>query len=179
MAKRLLFFATKEDLRQLMAAVECVVPIQYVRMGVFAKDAVERHEHIDDIPNLGNAATDSAATGDEFLVVMKDCTAKTYAVQGNDGKIRYFVDQLANENSVTFSPGGFRGSGVLLHGRFATVHDDPVSQALMGQFSKALRRSFRKLKAYWVGREAERLLDAGARLTMSAQAPREFDLKKE
>jgi hypothetical protein len=178
MTKQLLFFATKEDLRPLLAAVERVVPIDYVLMGIYPAEVAEKYGSIEDIPNLGRATTDSASTSGEFLVVKKNCTVKTRSVAGVDGKTRYFIDQLLNPNSVTFAPGGLWDSDVLLNGRFATVHDDEGSQALIKQFAKVLRKSFRKLKAYWVGPEAERLLEAGKRLTIAAQTPREFDLTK-
>jgi hypothetical protein len=177
MTKQLLFFATKEDLRPLLAAVEGVVPIDYVLMGIYPAEVAEKYGSIEDIPNLGHATSDSAINSREFLVVKKNCTVNMESVATVHGK-RYVIDQLLNPNSVTFAPGGLWGSDVLLNGRFATVHNDEGSQALMKQFAKILRKSFRKLKAYWVGPEAERLLEAGKRLTIAAQTPREFDLTK-
>ena len=178
MTKRLLFFATKEDLGPVLAAVERVLPIDYVRMDNYRTGVVDSYASVADIPNLGQAPTDSAGTSDEYLVVMKGRKVKTESVRGEDGRMRHLVDQLLNPSSITFAPGGLWGNDVLLHGRFATVHDDEASLALMNQCAEALRKSFRKLKAYWVGAEAERLLDSGKRLTISAQASRDFDLTR-
>lgn len=178
MTKRLLFFATKEDLRLLLATVESSLPIDYVRMGHGETSVAERYASSEEIPNLGHATTDSASTSDEFLVVPKSCAVQVRCVSGSGGTVRYFFDQLANPSTVTFAPGGLRGDTILLHGRVATVSDDETSQALMNQFAKVIRKSFRKLKTFWIGPEAEGLLDAGKRLTISAQASRDFDLTR-
>jgi hypothetical protein len=146
-------------------------------MGIYPAEVAEKYGSIEDIPDLGRATADSAISSREFLMVKKNCTVNMESVATVHGK-RYVIDQLLNPNSVTFAPGGLWGSDVLLNGRFATVHNDEGSQALMKQFAKILRKSFRKLKAYWVGPEAERLLEAGKRLTIAAQTPREFDLTK-
>jgi hypothetical protein len=99
-------------------------------------------------------------------------------VRRDDGSVRYLFDQLENDASITFNPAGLWGNDLLLHGRLATVWDDEVSQTLMKQFAKPLRKSFRKIKAFWVGPEAEAMLDAGKRLTIGAQSPRDFDLRR-
>jgi hypothetical protein len=129
------------------------------------------------IPNMGVATSDSAATCEEYLVTRKDEKIQTRVLRGKSGHL-YLVDQLANPNSITFSPGGFRGS-VLLHGRVATVSDEGDAKDLMNAFAREIRRSFRKVRAFWVGPEAETLLDSGVRLTMSVHAAPEFDLSKE
>lgn len=178
MAKRLLFFATREDLKQLLLAVESRMPVDYVRMGQGETSVAARYSRSEEIPNLGRATTDSATTSEAFLVVPKNCSVHARRVSGDDGKVRYFFDQLANPATVTFAPGGFWGDDVLLHGRVATASDDETSQALMNEFSRTMRKSFRKLKAFWIGPEAEGLLERGTRLTISAQTPRELDLTR-
>ena len=46
-------------------------------------------------------------------------------------------------------------------------------------FAAHIRKSFRKIRAFCVGSHAEALLDAGKRLTVAEQSPREFDLTRE
>lgn len=176
--KRQMFFATEMDLVQLITSVEHELPVDFVRMGSSTSSVAQRFSTVMSLPNLGHATSDAAATSDEYLIVLKGHPVVGRRVEGNDGVTRYFFDQLANEASITFSPGGLRGSDVLLHGRVATASDDEISQSLMKHFAKALRSSFRKIKAYWVGPEAEALLDAGKRLTISVRASREFDLTR-
>jgi hypothetical protein len=176
--KQLLFFATKNDLQPLLKAVERQTLINYVRMGNALTNETERYENGEAIPNLGSATKDSASACDEYLVVLKDQPVKVRTLRGSDDALRYLVDQLSNPGTVTFAPGGIWSDDVILHGRVATVYDDKNSQTLMETFSKEIRRSFRKVKAYWIGPQAEALLDAGKRLTISSHASPEFDLIK-
>lgn len=176
--KQLHFFAAKEDLQSLLRAVERRVSISYVRMGPSSSTVAERFASGDSIPNLGRAERDSAAACDEYLVIPDKRIVEVRPVRTTDGTLQYFVDQLSNPNSVTFAPGGIWSKEVLLNGRVATVHDDADSQNLMKNFASELRKSFHKVKAYWVGPQAEVLLDAGGRLTISAHASRDFDLTR-
>jgi hypothetical protein len=77
---------------------------------------------------------------------------------------------------VEFKPGGIWNEDVLLHGRIATASESQISQALMKRFQSAAKKTFSKVKAFYVGPKALVLLDSGKRLTISAQSPREFDL---
>jgi len=91
---------------------------------------------------------------------------------------RYVFDQLLNPESVTFSPGGFWGENILLHGRFATVSTATFSLELMKLLGAAVRKRFGKIKAFYVGEEAMKMLDNGTRLTIAAQSPRTLDLSR-
>jgi hypothetical protein len=46
----------------------------------------------------------------------------------------------------------------------------------MKRFNSAVKKTFTKVKAFYVGPKALELLERGMRLTISAQSPREFDL---
>jgi hypothetical protein len=178
MTKRILFFATEKDLLPIFAAVESVQPLDYVRMGPSDTKSALTCASGANLPSLGRATSSAAGTNDEFMVVLRGQRVAERSVNGIDGNVLYFFDQLENPASITFSPGGRWEQGVLLHGRVATVSEDAVSQTLMKEFAKAVRKTFSKIKAYWVGPEAEALLDAGVRLTISADASRDFDLSK-
>jgi hypothetical protein len=178
MTKRLLFFATEKDLLPLFTEVERVHALNYIRMAPSYSNAAEAYSSGANLPNLGRASASAAGTSNEFLVVMSGHRVVARRVIGDNGKAIYFFDQLENPASITFSPGGLWEETVLLHGRVATVSEEAASQSLMSLFEKSLRKGFRKIKAYWVGPEAERLLDAGTRLTISAEASRDFDLTR-
>jgi hypothetical protein len=97
-------------------------------------------------------------------------------IKATIGVERYCVDQLSNPDSITFTPAGVWSPDVVLHGRVATVSESPISQALMKRFNSAFRAQFTKVQAFWIGHNARALFDAGKRLTLSAQSPRDFDL---
>lgn len=175
---QILFFATKEDLVPLLEAVEHTVSIKYVRMGWSPGPEFDTYARGSEIPNLGQASSESSISSDAYLVTLKERPVKTQSVRGLDRAQRYLLDQLGNPGSITFTPGGLWGNDVVLYGRVGTASEDSESQVLMKRFQSQIRKSFRKIKAYWVGPHAEALLDAGKRLTIAEQSPRDFDLTR-
>jgi hypothetical protein len=114
---------------------------------------------------------------DSYLVVLKERSVEVRSVCENDGVVRYRVDALFNPAAVQFTPGGRWSEDVLLYGVIASS-DHPDSQTVMKPFATHIRKSFKKIKAFWVGPHAEALLDAGKRLTIAEQSPREFVLTR-
>jgi hypothetical protein len=169
------FFALKEDLLPVLEAFERAGPLKYVRMGQSPTPDYEGFTYGGDIPNLGKASTDSAASCESFLVTGRDMpvTVRPIKVAGVE---RYAIDQLVNPYTITFTPGGIWGEDVVLNGRVATVSDSAQAQELMKRFNSAIKNHFSKVKAFLVGPKALVLLNAGKRLTAAAQSPREFDL---
>lgn len=174
--KHILFFALKDDLLPMLELVESKGALKYARMGNFAsheiKDGISVFENGMGIPNLGKASADSAAACEAFLVCERGTPVNLRPVQGE----RVCVDQLANPDSVEFKPGGIWNEDVLLHGRIATASESAISQALMKRFQAAVKKTFSKVKAFYVGPKALVLLESGKRLTISVQSAREFDL---
>ena len=89
------------------------------------------------------------------------------------------MDQLANPDTVTLTPGGVWTQDIVLYGRVATASDSKASQELMRRFACAIKKQFTKIRAFYVGPKARELLDKGKRLTIAAQSPRDFDLVRE
>lgn len=173
--KQIHFYAIKEDLTAVLEAVEQDSLLIYIRMGQFPTPEYETFAHGAEIPNLGKANTDSASSGQSFLITGRDTPIKVRPIKVA-GVERYAVDQLVNPDTITFAPGGIWGEDVVVNGRVATVSDSSQAQQLMKRFNSAFRKHFIKVKAFSVGPKAFDLLSAGKRLTASAQSPREFDL---
>lgn len=175
---QILFFGVREDILPMLQLVENGPPLKYARMGNFLRDEVGNRLDVfnfgEEIPNLGMATAESAIACESFLVCDKGTPINLEAV----GTERICVDQLDNPDTVTFTPGGILNKDIVLHGRIATVSESPASQALMKRFQGAIKRTFSKVKAFHVGPKALALLQCGTRLTISAQSPREFDLKQ-
>jgi hypothetical protein len=174
--RQILFFASKADLLPVLEAVEIAGSLQYIRMGQSPNSEYRSLAHGAMIPNLGNATADSVAGCESFLVTESTSDVKVRTINVAGGTARYCVDQLVNPDSVTVTPGGLWSPDILLHGRVATVSESRISQVLMRRFDAGFRAQFRKVKAFWVGRDAYELLEAGRRLTISAGAPRYLDL---
>jgi len=177
--RHILFFALSEDLLALLELVNHKSSLKYARMGNFAqgeiKDGISVFDNGVGIPNLGMASADSSAACEAYLVCERDTPISLRRLQGGVEE-RVCVDQLINPDSVEFKPGGIWNEDVVIHGRIATTSESQISQALMKRFQAAVRKTFSKVKTFYVGPKALALLESGKRLTMSAQSPREFDL---
>jgi hypothetical protein len=51
-----------------------------------------------------------------------------------------------------------------------------MSVELFRAYANVVTKLFSRIKAFWVGPEARKLLAAGCRLTQSADSPEEYDL---
>lgn len=174
--RHILFFATKEDLLLMLELAEARQPLKYVRTGNFTDPELETFMHGAEIPDLGNATCESATLSASYLVCARTSDVKPRRIRGTDGRERFCVDQLNNLDTVTLTPAGMWNDDIVLHGRVATASDSQASQQLMKRFHTAIKQQFTKVKAFYLGPNARKLLDAGKRLTIAAQSPREFDL---
>jgi hypothetical protein len=173
MPSQIRFFATKNDLVPVLEALEAAREIKYVRFGVAGGSAPASFSAVAVLPKLGIASHESSINSDTYLICGKAETLRAREVA------RGFVfDQLVNPDTVTFTPGGFWGEDVLLHGRFATASATPFSSDLMKLLGSVARKRFKKVKAFYVGPEAEHCLDRGKRLAIAAQSPRTLDLSR-
>ena len=175
--RQILFYATKDDLLPVIDQVESKGLVTYIRMEHYPDRVYESYSRGKEIPNLGEAACDSAVNCTSFLVCREGEAIRLRPITLNTGVKIFAVDQLVNPDTVTFTPAGFWKQEVLLYGRVATVSDSKPAQELMKRFHTAIKKMFRKLKAHHVGPEAESHLNSGKRLTIAVQSPREFDLK--
>jgi hypothetical protein len=176
--KQILFFALKEDLVPVLELVESKGPLQYILMGNFLKREFKQIVFATGvlIPNLGKATANQWSGCEAFLVSGRETAINLRTLQGNDGHERVCIDQLANPDSVTFTPGGIWNEDVVLNGRVGTASESQASQALMKRFQAAIKKAFSKVKAFYVGPKALTLLESGKRLAGAVQSPRELDL---
>jgi hypothetical protein len=175
--KNILFFATKEDLLPVLEHVEGKGKLTYVRSGNFPSRNCERYHRGADLPDLGKATSDSAISSAAYLVLQGNGEIRLRPFTLSSGAQQLAVDQLVNPDTVTFTPGGLWNQEALLYGRVATVSDSRPAQELMRRFHSAVKRTFTKIKAYYVGPRADTLLQSGMRLTSAVQSPRDYDLQ--
>lgn len=171
------FYATKADLVPVLTNIEAGNLLTYARYGSYLTPVFPAFDSGLELPLLGVASSDSAVSCDAYVVVSRGVEVIPREIQRSDGVRRYAVDQLLNPQSITFHPGGLRSPGALLHGRVATAATTAESRRLLGRFNRALKKSFRKVAAFYVGPEAFSLLVQGTRLTMALRSPSLYDLK--
>jgi len=95
-----------------------------------------------------------------------------------NGEKRWNLFNAHNEETVVLCLAGLWQTGTLLPGSIATLHETQGAQQLMKWFRTALKQEgFIKVREWWLGPEALEMLNAGKRLSTTAeQSPPEFDL---
>jgi hypothetical protein len=168
------FFATKDDLLPLLEGVEKEAEINYVQAGWSDTAAANCYSTGAVLPNLGTASAESAVNCTTYLICPQGELIRARPISGQS----YAFDQLLNPNTVAFTPGGLWDRDILLYGRFSSVSDGAFSSELLKLLGSLVRKRFKKIKAFFVGNEAERMLDAGKRLAIAVQSPKTLDLSR-
>jgi hypothetical protein len=178
--KQIHFFGLKEDLLAMLECLEGQGPLKYVLTGNFLSDEVKNGFSVftggANIPNLGKATADQTAGCDTFLVCEPQSPVELRRFRAYDGRERICIDQLANPDSVVFTPAGMWSEDVVLNGCVGTASDSAISMALMKRFHVAVKKTCSKVRAFYVGPKALVLLQNGKRLAGAVQSPPEFDL---
>jgi hypothetical protein len=171
------FFATADDLLPVFDLVDRKHRLAYTLTGLHESPELCTVTNGTDIPSLRDVmGAPNAIACPSYLVTLEGATVQVREVPQQSGGIRYAVDQLINPDSITFSHGGFFSPEILLYGRVGTISDSEISKKLFRAFSSAIAKEFDRVKAFWVGPEANELLRQGCRLTMGAHSPKECDL---
>lgn len=174
--KQILFFALREDLIPILTIVEGSGALSFFPAGQHPTSHIRSYSRGRDIPELGKATADSSLANPTFLVAEQMTNIRVRPIDGTSKASCYSVDQVLNSDSVTFTPAGLWGNDVVLYGRVATVSATDKAQELMKRFNSAFKKEFERVKSFWVGPHAIRLLDSGKRFTVSVYAPSELDL---
>lgn len=171
-------FATASDLLPVLEAVESRHRIKYVRRGPTSGPHADEFTSGSTLPHLGVANHPAAIGVPGYLVADEDTIVQPQRIVSRDGTVWFTVDQMLNPDTIEFSPGGMWQDVALLSGRIETISDTAPAQRLLRAYRAAVRKRFGRIRAYWVGPEAEALLDAGVRLTAAVASPTLYDLRR-
>lgn len=173
------FYATSEDLIPVIEKVESKLSLKYARCGHFESADIHFYFSGLDLPTLGKPlAHESAVSDPAYLVSHRDTAIQTRELSEFKGRPRFAVDQAYNEHTTVLWHGGLYGSRILLHGRVDTISQSKQAQQIQRAFGSALRKYFARIRAFYVGPQAEHLLDSGYRLTAAEQSPPDYDLRR-
>jgi hypothetical protein len=173
------FYATAADLLPVFEQVETKRILQYTRCGNFDAPEVVSFDSGILLPTLHQRlAHESAVAGPSYLISERSTHITARKISLRDGGQHYAIDQLQNPDTTVLLHGGIYKEGVLLYGRVDTASKTKVALQLQGAFNRALQYHFKQIRAFWVGPNAERLLDMGWRLTAAEQCPTTTDLRR-
>lgn len=175
-AKSINLFATGDDWRNLLSKVEEQMAIYYVRGGAQNGPPcrIESHRELE---KLGSSDSGNANSGQIYLCVRSDTDIEIRSVEQRSGGRIDFVDQRTNFDTVAIKTGGQFESHVLIAGQIGTVSESEWSLQAFTIFQKEVRKQFEKVKSYYVGAGALKLLRDGWRLTANVRSPEAYDLK--
>jgi len=172
------FFATREDLEEVIEAIEAKRALTFVRTGLFDEPSVDSVDSLRSIQDLGVAPAGDSMKCPNYLVGNRPFVPVVRSVLQRRGGTKYAIDQLENPQTIAIRPGGAFGDSVLIAGTLGTASKDAMSLELYQLFMGVFRPSFQAIKSFRVGRCAARLLDAGARLTQNVRSPVLYDLTR-
>lgn len=163
--KQLPLFATQSDFSALMQEVCSVRHLEFAVMGLFDQ---EEPSVLTDPEELQPFMA--------YLAFDKGLGVTARPVPQRNGGMKYAVDPMENPQAIVLHCCGQLDAERLIAGDVSMATNDAQAGTLYALFSKIIRRRFEKIKSYYVGPEAARLLDQGLRLTPSAKSPETYDL---
>jgi hypothetical protein len=177
---QLSFFAATADSEELLRALETKYDLYFAKAGLFDTPAVEVRQSLFEISDLGIVFNGDANQATTYLIVEDaGLPLEARVIEQRDGKKKYAIDQIGNQKTVAFRPGGAFRQGILVAGQVGTASQHRESVELYRVFESELRRQFKKIKSFYLGKEAAELLDRGWRLTANARSPSIYDLRRD
>lgn len=169
-------FATRLDLIPRIEWIESQKELHY------ATDSGKEilfYNSIKDLSEIGINKTGQYISGIQFLVVEKKYKINVEIVRTYKGSDSFNIGQLKNPNSIFFQPGGIYNKEYLIRGNIGTVSESKESKELFKYFSKGITKGFTKIRGWYVGPDALRLMNLGIRLiTMHVKENPNYDLVK-
>ena len=167
MAKRINFFATRDDMISILSKLEERFSngLKYVQCG---KNELISYAAVKDIPNLG--MLNEKHSEFSFLIMCNEDEVTTNA----NGQ----VYQGDNSRSMEFDPSGISADGTgLIHGIFATMEDNEISTELFKAVKKIMNSECAKVRGWYIGKEAEGLYGKLRFICIGINEPEEYDFR--
>jgi intein/homing endonuclease len=148
------FFATKEDLIEVLSAIETRRPIKYVKTGHYDSQNFLIYNSAKDFSTLGISKYGDHQT-EVYLILDKEIDLVIEKKTREDGSIRYSIahgGNYPNKTSICFFPGGFYKKKFLVSGHFDTIRKEKESKTLYSLFTRNFRKLFTKIGSFYVGK---------------------------
>ncbi len=172
-----LFFATRNDLYVNIKKLEKELKLHYCLSGQFERKEQKPLSSLLNIKDLGTTQRSEVNLCENYIVLPKNIKVKYRCEFTLKRGLQYSYYQDKNPDSITVSFGGVYQNKYLLAGKVDTIGETKKSIALFKDFSTLLTQDFTKIKDYFVGSEAYKMLITGKRLiTINIKTPPEYDL---
>lgn len=173
-----MFFTLLEDIDNIIRNFESVIEIQYFKTGLFDSKNIPTYNSLLDAPNIGVALSGDWNRVDNYLITNKSASLNIREVPQRTGEMKFAVDQMNNPKSIELKLGGIyqEKQNVIVAGRVSTISENSDSLELFKLLSTKIKKEFRKIGTFYVGKSAEEKLKEGWRLVTNEKSPKEYDL---
>lgn len=177
-SRQTMFFTVLDDIDRMLRDIEASINIRYYRTGLFDNKSIPVYNSIFDTPNVGITFSGDWNRIDNYLIMKKATPISIREVLQRTGETRFAIDQLNNPKSIEVKLGGIfqEKENVLVAGRVGTTSANEDSNELYKLFTTKLKKEFRKVGTFYIGKETEEKLKAGWRLVTNEKLPKEYDL---
>lgn len=177
-SKQIMFFTLLEDIDNIIRNFESVIEIQYFKTGLFDSKNIPTYNSLLDAPNIGVALSGDWNRVDNYLITNKSASLNIREVPQRTGEMKFAVDQMNNPKSIELKLGGIyqEKQNVIVAGRVSTISENSDSLELFKLLSTKIKKEFRKIGTFYVGKSAEEKLKEGWRLVTNEKSPKEYDL---
>jgi len=167
-----------EDIEKTIRDFESLIEIQYYRTGLLDSKNIPTYNSLFEAPNIGVALSGDWNRVDNYLITKKSTQLNIREVPQRTGEIKFAIDQMNNPKSIELKLGGIfkEKENVIVGGRIATISEDSDSLELYKLLSTKIKKEFKNIGAFYVGKSAEEKLKIGWRLVTNEKSPKEYDL---
>lgn len=174
--KQILFFATLTDITPIIRVIEKSYPMKYYKMGLFDSKSSEYFNSVLEIPNFGTPLSGDWNKDLRVMAIPENLSLTIREVPQKKGDMKYAIDPLLNQTSICFQFGGIYREGILVAGNCFTTTSSEFALQVFKDFSTHMKRDFRRIDRFFIGKEAEQKLKEGWRLVQDEGISKEYDL---
>ena len=173
--KQTMFFSVLEDIEPILKDIEADHKLEYFKYELSDNKDIPHYTSLFEVPNLGFTKFVDWNKIDSYFVVPKDIKLNIREVPQRRGGIKYIFD--SNKESIHLKIGGMvlEKENIIVAGRVSTISYDETSLHLYKLFSSKIKKNFKYIDHFYVGKNAEEKLKSGWRLTTGLRE--EYDLK--
>lgn len=177
-SKQIMFFTLLKDIEDIIRDFESKIEVQYYRTGLLDSKNIPKYYSLFESPNVGYTLSGDWNRIDSYLISKKSTSLHIREVPQRLGEMKFAVDQMKNPKSIEIKLGGIfqEKENVIVAGRVATISEDYDSMELFKLLSTKIKKEFKKIGTFYVGKSAEQKLKEGWRLVTNEKLPREYDL---
>lgn len=177
-SKQIMFFTQLEDIENIIRDLESAIEIKYYKTGLLDSNNIPTYDSLFNVPNVGFTLSGDWNKIDNYLIMKKTTSLNVREIPQRTGEKKFAVDQMNNPKSVDLKLGGIykEKENIIVAGRISTIFENSESTELYKLFTNKLKKEFKKIGTFYVGRKTEEKLKMGWRLVTNEKLPKEYDL---